>query len=59
VGRAGRHEAQAVEIIADSVQFLGGRQDAEGGSAPVRPERRRAGRQRRLRQLGADDDIPF
>ena len=49
---------QAVEIIADSVQFLGGRQDAEGGQPQFVP----SGAQAENADFGgsaADDDIPF
>ena len=52
---------QAVEIIADSVQFLGGRQDAEGGDAPQFVP---AGATAESADFGGgsggtDDDIPF
>src|SRR5438874_12351827 len=52
---------QAVEIIADSVQFLGGRQDAEGGDAPPFVP---AGATAESADFGGgsggtDDDIPF
>ena len=49
---------QAVEIIADSVQFLGGRQDPEGGQPQFVP----SGAQAENADFGgsaADDDIPF
>ena len=49
---------QAVEIIADTVQFLGGRQDAEGGQPQFVP----SGAQAENADFGsqaADDDIPF
>jgi single-strand DNA-binding protein len=51
---------QAVEIIADSVQFLGGRQDAEGREA--QPQFVPSGAQAENADFGssaADDDIPF
>ena len=53
---------QAVEIIADSVQFLGGRQDAEGGDSPQFVP---AGATAENADFGGgsgggtDDDIPF
>jgi single-strand DNA-binding protein len=50
---------QAVEVIADSVQFLGGRQDAEGGGQPQFVP---SGAQAENADFGgsaADDDIPF
>ena len=65
------HKRQAVEIIADAVQFLGGRDEAQGGGGgftprsdvPVDQQRlpagRRARRQRRGLVAPADDDIPF
>ena len=49
---------QAVEIIADSVQFLGSRGDAEGGQREFVP----AGVAENTADIGttgADDDIPF
>jgi single-strand DNA-binding protein len=49
---------QAVEVIADTVQFLGGRQDAEGGQPQFVP----SGAQAENADFGssaADDDIPF
>src|SRR6266511_1506864 len=46
---------QAVEIIADSVQFLGGRQD--GGEAQFVPANAQA--EKADFQPAADDDIPF
>jgi single-strand DNA-binding protein len=49
---------EAIEIVADSVQFLGGRQDAEGGQPQFVP----SGAQADSADLGssaADDDIPF
>jgi single-strand DNA-binding protein len=53
---------QAVEIIADSVQFLGGRADGEGGGQPQFVP---AGATAQTENAdfgggaGADDDIPF
>jgi single-strand DNA-binding protein len=53
---------QAVEIIADSVQFLGGRTDGEGGGQPQFVP---AGATAQTENAdfggaaGADDDIPF
>jgi single-strand DNA-binding protein len=51
---------QAVEIIADSVQFLGGRTDAEGGGQPqFVPAGAAAQTENADFAAGADDDIPF
>ena len=41
---------QAVEVIADTVQFLGGRDGGGEGGQPVRPERPPAGAGRRFRR---------
>ena len=51
---------QAVEIIADTVQFLGGRQELEGGGQG-QPQFVPAGAQADadFGPAGADDDIPF
>ncbi|HEY7004314.1 MAG TPA: single-stranded DNA-binding protein [Gaiellaceae bacterium] len=51
---------QAVEIIADSVQFLGGRGDSEGGQSYI-PQSDVAADQSDFVKAGAtaDDDIPF
>jgi single-strand DNA-binding protein len=49
---------EAIEIVADSVQFLGGRQDAEGGAPQYVP----AGAAQSTDDFtssAADDDIPF
>ena len=51
---------QAVEIIADSVQFLGSRGDAEGGGQPqFVPAGAAAQTENADFAAGADDDIPF
>jgi single-strand DNA-binding protein len=51
---------QAVEIIADSVQFLGGRTDGEGGGQPqFVPAGAAAQTENADFAAGADDDIPF
>ena len=51
---------QAVEIIADSVQFLGSRGDAEGGGQPqFVPAGAAAQTENADFTAGADDDIPF
>ena len=68
----GRQQAPGVEIIADAVQFLGGRDDAGGGRRRRRlhPALGRPGRHARLparrrarpaapRASAGDDDIPF
>lgn len=51
---------QAIEIIADSVQFLGGRGDGEGGQSYI-PSSDVAADQSDFVKTGAaaDDDIPF
>jgi single-strand DNA-binding protein len=51
---------EAIEIVADSVQFLGSRQDAEGGGAPQYVPAGAA--QQANADFGSsatDDDIPF
>jgi single-strand DNA-binding protein len=48
---------QAVEIVADTVQFLGGRQDAEG--APAYVPAGAAAASDDFPSSPADDDIPF
>ena len=60
------NKRQAVEIVADTVQFLGGRDEARAAAATASPRSRRPGGQRRLRAGGgdrrrpaADNDIPF
>jgi len=51
---------QAVEIIADSVQFLGSRGDGEGGGQPqFVPAGAAAQPENADFAAGADDDIPF
>ncbi len=50
---------QAVEIIADSVQFLGGRTDGEGGQPQFVPAGAAAQTDNADFAAGADDDIPF
>ena len=50
---------QAVEIIADSVQFLGSRGDAEGGQNQFVPAGAAAQTESADFAAGADDDIPF
>ncbi|HEX2496948.1 MAG TPA: hypothetical protein VHK46_08945, partial [Gaiellaceae bacterium] len=49
---------QAVEIIADSVQFLGSRGDGEGGQREFVPAGV-AENSADIGTTGADDDIPF
>ena len=60
--------ARAVEIIADSVQFLGGREDAPNGGGGFTPQSdvpvdnrdfQPAGAPRAAATRPADDDIPF
>jgi single-strand DNA-binding protein len=48
---------QAVEIVADSVQFLGGRDGVEGGDRQFVPAGAQTGSDADFQ--GADDDIPF
>jgi len=51
---------QAVEIIADSVQFIGSRGDGEGGGQPqFVPAGAAAQTENADFAAGADDDIPF
>ena len=52
------NKRQAVEIVADNVQFLGGRQDAEGGSPAYVPAGA-ASSGEDFPTSPADDDIPF
>jgi single-strand DNA-binding protein len=62
------HKRQAVEIVADSVQFLGGRDDAQGGSNGFTPRSDVPADTRDFEpatapsgggSAPADDDIPF
>jgi single-strand DNA-binding protein len=50
---------QAVEVVADSVQFLGGRMDGESGGAPAYVPAGAAGAGDDFPPSPADDDIPF
>ena len=50
---------QAVEIIADSVQFLGSRQDSEGGGQPQFVPSGAQAENADFGSSAADDDIPF
>ena len=50
---------QAVEIIADSVQFLGSRQDGEGGGQPQFVPSGAQADNADFGSSAADDDIPF
>ena len=51
---------QAVEVIAENVQFLGGRDSGEGGGNQFVPAAAAAeSSQADFGQSGADDDIPF
>jgi single-strand DNA-binding protein len=50
---------QAVEIVADSVQFLGGRMEAEGGAPAYVPAGAAAAASDDFPTSPADDDIPF
>jgi single-strand DNA-binding protein len=51
------NKRQAVEIVADNVQFLGGRQDGEGAPAYVPAGAAASGDD--FPSSPADDDIPF
>jgi single-strand DNA-binding protein len=50
---------QAVEIVADSVQFLGGRGDGDGGGGGFVPQGAPATAEGSADLAPADDDIPF
>jgi single-strand DNA-binding protein len=50
---------EAVEIVADSVQFLGGRQDAEIGGGPQYVPAAAQAAEADFPPSAADDDIPF
>ena len=50
---------EAVEIVADSVQFLGGRGEGEGGQPQFVPAGATAQTENADFAAGADDDIPF
>ena len=50
---------QAVEIVADSVQFLGGRGELEGGGQPQFVPAGAQTADADFGPAGADDDIPF
>jgi single-strand DNA-binding protein len=50
---------QAVEVIADSVQFLGGRGDGDGTSAPQYVPAGATAQADDFTPSAADDDIPF
>ena len=51
----------AVEVVADTVQFLGSRGDGEGGGGgqPAELPSSSPSRSRRSPAQGSDDDIPF
>ena len=58
----GSGKRQAVEVVADSVQFLGGRGDAggdAGGDSPQFVPAGAAGENADFPSSSADDDIPF
>jgi single-strand DNA-binding protein len=50
---------ESVEIVADSVQFLGSRGDAAGGETPQFVPAGAAGENADFAPSAADDDIPF
>ena len=60
VGRPGRDQRQAVEVVADNVQFLGSRGDgdAPGGQQFVPPGAAQSA-SADFPAAAADDDIPF
>jgi len=55
----GSGKRQAVEIVADNVQFLGGRSDGEGGGAPFVPAGAAQSSSADFSPSASDDDIPF
>ena len=56
----GSGKRQAVEIVADNVQFLGGRSDGEGGGAPFVPAGAAQSSSADFPSSPTgDDDIPF
>lgn len=56
----GSGKREAIEIVADSVQFLGGRGDGEGGERQFVPAGAGAQADRAdFTAAAADDDIPF
>lgn len=50
---------EAIEIVADSVQFLGGRSDGEGGGQPQFVPASAQAAEADFPPAAADDDIPF
>jgi len=50
---------EAIEIVADSVQFLGSRQDGEGGGAPQYVPAGATSQADDFSTSATDDDIPF
>ncbi|HWG56261.1 MAG TPA: single-stranded DNA-binding protein, partial [Gaiellaceae bacterium] len=50
---------QAVEVVADNVQFLGGRGDGESGGGGFVPQGAAAPAAADFPSSAADDDIPF
>ena len=55
----GSGKRQAVEIVAENVQFLGSRDSAGGGSEPQFVPAGAAGESADFPSSSADDDIPF
>ena len=55
----GSGKRQAVEIVAESVQFLGSRGDSDGGGAPQFVPAGAGGESADFPASAADDDIPF
>ncbi len=55
----GSGKRQAVEVIAESVQFLGSRSDGDGGGSPQFVPAGAAGDSADFPASAADDDIPF
>ena len=55
----GSGKRQAVEVVAESVQFLGSRGDSDGGGAPQFVPAGAGGETADFPASAADDDIPF
>jgi single-strand DNA-binding protein len=55
----GSGKRQAVQIIADTIQFLGSRSDGEGGGGGNQFVPAGAAQERAVGPAAADDDIPF
>ena len=53
------NKRQAVDVVADTVQFLGSRGDGDGGRRRLHPERASRRPRATSRPSPTDDDIPF